>query len=120
VRRRDDGHLKPRLTESIEYIWAVDADMVVLAIDPLTLNVIYDGGVFEGWIIRPHWNLDQAPATGFHNSVQFCHRRSVIGHVLQNMTAMNDLGTTVCQWQGTQVGPYCDEGTDEVETDVPK
>jgi hypothetical protein len=58
LRRRDDCHMKTRCTESIEYIWAIDAHMVVLTINPLTLSRFYDGGVFEGWIIRPHRNLD--------------------------------------------------------------
>ena len=36
--------MKTRCTESIEYIGAIDAHMVVLAINPLTLSRFYDGG----------------------------------------------------------------------------
>ncbi len=82
------GHFnhKASLSQSILQIHAVEPDMIILIVQPLTLARVGNRGVFERRLsLNRH--LDQSPTARFQDPKDFLHRFPILRHMLQNMTA---------------------------------
>jgi hypothetical protein len=84
------GDTESGTPKAISDVRAVPPDVISLSEDTKSLIGIKDGRIFERHIPR-HGDDDQSPAVGGENAVQLEHRPSVIGDVLEDMAADDDI-----------------------------
>jgi len=69
-------------------IRSVAAEVVMLTKHPQTPGGVCNGGIFES-LLGGYRHHDDCMAAGPEHAIELAHRLEVVGHMLQNMAAMN-------------------------------
>ena len=76
--------------EAVSKVGSVASDVVVLAEEAPAVGGVCNGGVLDCFF-DPNGDHEDGPAGGFEDAVQVAECFSVIGYVLEDMAAINDV-----------------------------
>ena len=93
--------------KTIGDVRAVHPDVISLSEDTKPLIGIDDGGIFE-CDVPLYGDDDQCPAVGGEDAMELLHRPSVVGNVLEDMAADDDVARVVRELDVCHIQPQFD------------
>jgi hypothetical protein len=104
--------------KTIGDVRAVPPDVISLSEDTKPLIGIDNGGIFE-CDVPLYGNDDQCPAAGGEDAMELLHRPSVVGNVLEDMAADDDVARVIRELDVCHIQPQFDVISFEIRGSIP-
>lgn len=113
------GDIEANRAELIGVVAAVEAKMIVLPVVLFAQLGRIDGWIFERFRVAVVYrNLEDAPSAGLHHPKKLAHGLPIVGDVLQDVVAHDDIKRIVGEGDVLNVHLHIGPGRDEVAGDV--